>query len=248
MAAIYTAIVEQNIIYSTIPASFEDNGQRVRLADAVITQKLGTCLDMALLYASCLEAIGIHSLLIVTNGHAFAGGWLIAETFPDQINDDISLLTKRTADGINEIVLVETTCMNTGNQTDFDNAVKLANSKLTATTDFIFALDVKRARFSGIRPIPQRIRNQQSWELCEDKTEKVNKQAAPESINPYDLSLVNTEIVVTKQMLWERKLLDLTAATGFYNRALPLSKISLPRGSGHWVTPYIPTLAVRDTK
>lgn len=227
MAAIYTAIAEQNIIYSTVPASFEDNGQRVRLADAVMAQKLGTCLDMALLYASCLEAIGIHSLLIVINGHAFAGGWLIAETFPDQINDDISLLTKRTADGINEIVLVETTCMNTGNQTDFDNAVRIANSKLTAIADFIFALDVKRARFSGIRPIPQRIRNRQAWELCEDKTEKANKQAAPESINPYDLSLVNTEIVVTKQMLWERKLLDLSLRNNLLNIRITKNTLQL---------------------
>ena len=31
MAAIYTAITEQQIIYSTIPASFEEYGQRVRL-------------------------------------------------------------------------------------------------------------------------------------------------------------------------------------------------------------------------
>ena len=49
MAAIYTAITEQQIIYSTIPASFEEYGQRVRLADSVMAQKLGTCLDMALL-------------------------------------------------------------------------------------------------------------------------------------------------------------------------------------------------------
>ena len=40
MAAIYTAIAEQQIIYSTVPASFEEYGQRVRLADSVMAQKL----------------------------------------------------------------------------------------------------------------------------------------------------------------------------------------------------------------
>lgn len=64
MAAVYTAITEQQIIYSTIPASFEEYGQRIRLTDSVLAQKLGTCLDMALLYASCLEAIGLNALLI----------------------------------------------------------------------------------------------------------------------------------------------------------------------------------------
>ena len=81
MAAIYTAITEQQIIYSTIPASFEEYGQRVRLADSVMAQKLGTCLDMALLYASCLEAIGLNALIIITQGHAFAGALASAGNF-----------------------------------------------------------------------------------------------------------------------------------------------------------------------
>lgn len=112
MAAIYTALTEQQIIYSTIPASFEEHGQRVRLTDSVLAQKLGTCLDMALLYASCLESIGLNALIVITKGHAFAGGWLVPETFPDPAIDDVSLLTKRTAEGIYDITLVETTCMN----------------------------------------------------------------------------------------------------------------------------------------
>lgn len=124
MAAIYTAISEQQIIYSTIPASFEEHGQRIRLVDSVISQKLATCLDMTLLYASCLESIGINPLIVIHQGHAFAGGWLVPETFPDPTIDDVSLLTKRTAEGIYDITLVETTCMNMGHQTDFDEAVK----------------------------------------------------------------------------------------------------------------------------
>lgn len=56
-AAIYGALQEQNIIYSVPPASFERIGQRVRLCDAIIPQKMGTCLDLTLLYASCLEAV-----------------------------------------------------------------------------------------------------------------------------------------------------------------------------------------------
>ena len=168
MAAVYTAITEQQIIYSTIPASFEEYGQRIRLTDSVLAQKLGTCLDMALLYASCLEAIGLNALLIITRGHAFAGAWLVPETFPDATIDDVSLLTKRTAEGIYDITLVETTCMNMGQHSDFDDAVKSANGKLTDSSKFILAIDVKRARHSGIRPVPQRVLNGQIWEIEED--------------------------------------------------------------------------------
>lgn len=219
MAALYTAIAEQQIIYSTIPASFEASGQRIRLADSVMSQKLGTCLDMALLYASCLEAIGLNALIIITQGHAFAGAWLVPETFPDASIDDVSLLKKRTAEGIFDITLVETTGMNMGHQTDFDEAVKLANGKLTDGSNFLLAIDVKRARHSGVRPIPQRILNGQKWEIDEKETElqKNPVHATPQSINPFDLSGNETQTVITKQLLWERRLLDLSLRNNLLN-------------------------------
>ncbi len=217
MAAIYTAIAEQQIIYSTVPASFEEYGQRVRLADIVMSQKLGTCLDMALFYASCLEAVGIHALIVIIKGHAFAGGWLVPETFPDTVTDDVSLLSKRIADGINDITLVETTCMNMGKNTEFDQAEKFANAKLNPS-DFIHTIDVKRARFSGIRPVPQRILNGDHWEIKEDeKNDTDQSQTKPQAINPYDLSGISPEVKITKQLLWERKLLDLSLRNNLLN-------------------------------
>lgn len=227
MAAIYTAIAEQEIIYSTVPASFEDYGQRIRLVDSVMTQKLGTCLDMALLYASCLEAIGIHPLIIVVNGHAFAGGWLVPETSPDSIIEDVSLINKRKADGINDITLVETTCMNMGQNVDFDQAVKIANKRISQP-DFILAVDIKRARFSGIKPIPQRILNGQHWEVKEEVSSALDKsQATPQTINPYDLSGISSEIVLTKQLLWERKLLDLSLQNNLLNIRITKNTLQL---------------------
>ena len=218
MAAIYTALTEQQIIYSTIPASFEEHGQRVRLTDSVLAQKLGTCLDMALLYASCLESIGLNALIVITKGHAFAGGWLVPETFPDPAIDDVSLLTKRTAEGIYDITLVETTCMNMGHNADFDNAVKSANGKLSDPGSFILAIDVRRARHSGVRPIPQRVLNGQVWEIKEDEDMNRNTtHATPQSVNPYDLSGSETQTVLTKQLLWERRLLDLSLRNNLLN-------------------------------
>ena len=66
--------ITANLMPRLLPASFEEHGQRVRLTDSVLAQKLGTCLDMALLYASCLESIGLNALIVITKGHAFAGG------------------------------------------------------------------------------------------------------------------------------------------------------------------------------
>ena len=229
MAAIYTAISEQQIIYSTVPASFEEYGQRVRLADSVMAQKLATCLDMSLLYASCLEAIGLNTLVVITQGHAFAGAWLVPETFPDPTIDDVSLLTKRTAEGIYDITLVETTCMNMGHQSDFDDAVKKADGKLKDGTPFILAVDVKRARYSGIRPIPQRILHGQTWEIGENPLtiQKNTVHATPQSINPYDLSGSETQTAITKQLVWERRLLDLSLRNNLLNIRITKNTLQL---------------------
>jgi hypothetical protein len=181
MAAVYEAIAALELIYCSPPASFEQEGQRIRMCDTIFSQKLATCIDISLLYIACLEAIGLNPLFIVINGHAFAGCWLIDETFPDSINDDVSLIKKRTASGINEIGLVESTFMNAGQKVSFDEAMNAANYKLVNEDEFILFLDIKRARYSGIKPLPQRVKTDDGWEFVEHEAEKWISEA-PEQI------------------------------------------------------------------
>jgi len=209
MAAIYEAISEMNIVYCAVPASFEETGQRIRLCDTIFSTMMGNCLDLSLLYASCLEAVGIHPLILIINGHAFAGGWLIDESFADAVNDDPSLITKRTAQGMNEIALMEATCMNAGNSSTFDEASASANFKLINEEEFILFIDVKRSRFSGIRPLPLRIKTEEGWQILEDKFNARNNNL-PEEIIPATKLVDVEKIEVSKQIIWERKLLDLT--------------------------------------
>ena len=217
MAALYGAIAELALVYCTVPASFEEWGQRVRLADAVLTQKMGNCLDMSLLYAACMEAVGIHPLLIVTHGHAFAGAWLMEESFADPVSDDPSLLTKRIASGINEIALVESTCMNAGKGTRFDDAVRAAESHLLDTAAFVLFVDVKRARFSRIRPLPLRMATAGGFQLLEEAPQTTRNNDAPLSLGETLVVVDGKRVVVGKQQLWERKLLDLTLRNNLLN-------------------------------
>lgn len=228
IAAIYTAISEQNIICNTASTSFESYGQRIHLADSVMLQKLGTSLDLALLYASCLESVGIHALVVLTSRQVFAGAWLIPETFPDSIIDDVSFLTKRTADGINDITLVDISCAGLSDGADFDHAVKIANSRLLPSSDYILTIDVKRTRLSGIKPVPQRVQSGKSWVLKEEEATTGNKiQAAPENISPYNLSGISSSVVITKQLLWERKLLDLSLRNNLLNVRITKNTLQL---------------------
>jgi len=226
MAAIYEAIAEQNIVYCTPPANYEESGQRIRMYDTIMNHKLGTCIDMALLYASCLEAVGINPIVVITKGHAFSGGWLINDTFADSVNDDISLLTKRIADGINEIALVETTCMNSGKNIDFDSAMASAQDHLNNTSNFLLSVDIKRCRFAGLRPLPLRTYSENGIVFTESDL-VVRKGETPQSINPDVIVIESQSTEVSKQRLWERKLLDLSLRNNLLNIRLTKNTLQL---------------------
>lgn len=108
-AAAFAAIQELNITYASLPPSFEDLGQRVRLITNIMDNRLGNCMDMTLMYVAVLEAMDLNPLMIMVDGHIFAGLWLIDDTFSDPYMDDPSQLEKRTTPGIDEILLIECT-------------------------------------------------------------------------------------------------------------------------------------------
>ena len=160
-AAIYGAILELNIVYAVGPAHVEEVGQRIRLVENIIDAKLGNCIELSLLYAACLEAVGLSPLLCLTDDHVFVGVWLIDATFPETVVYDPSLVSKRLASGVNEVAVVECTCMTAGKANDIGSAMAIAAATLSEKVKLI--LDVKRARTSGIRPIAQRFSEDESW-------------------------------------------------------------------------------------
>lgn len=231
-AAVYAVLQEQNIIYSVPPASFQQYGQRVRLCDAVIQQKMGTCLDLTLLYAACLEAIGLHPLLILQEGHIFAGVWLEEMTFPEVIQDDVSLLTKRLADGINELAVVECTAFVSGKNLSFDDARRAAERKLVGDDPIQCVIDVTRARYSGITPLPLRIQSETGWQIQREQVKEETLTNAPREMGKrVDVREGGGSIPATKKQLWERKLLDLGLRNTLINmrltRMVPLLTSSL---------------------
>lgn len=219
IAAVYAALQEENIAYRNPPASFERLGQRVRMPYAVLEQKGGTCLDLALLFASCLEAVGLNPLVILIAGHAFCGCWLEQQTFDDCAEDDISALTKRTADGMDMLCLVECTDFAAGSNTDFDHAEKHANDHLIDPSAFEMAIDIKRCRGNGIRPMPARVAENGVFRAVDYGKRKASEiTSAPKEI---DLSrhavLSDGNVEITRKTLWERKLLDLSLRNSLLN-------------------------------
>lgn len=201
-------------------------GQRVRLCDRVLRQKLGTCLDLTLLYAACMEAVGLHPLLIATMGHVFTGVWLEDKMFPECVQDDFSLITKRLASGVNEIAVVETTFVTSGKDRSFDDARRQGEEHMTRLSAECI-IDVQRARKSQIHPLPQRIHTASGWVIEHDAFFNQENMTAPAKLDEtihIDPNVKDENI--PKKAQWERKLLDLGMRNTLIN--LRITKTQLP--------------------
>ena len=219
---------QKNIVYNNPPASFEKAGQRVRLPYSVIEQKQGTCIDLAVTYASCLEAAGLFPLIMIKKGHAYCGCRLEEETFADCVIDDFSAIDKRTVSGNEDILLVECTDFTAGEKIDFDRAVKHGKNNLSDSENFICAVDVRRARAGGLRPIPQKI---DSNSICgyDGTVDSVSdyQAAAPKKLNRSGTGVIGyEESSLSRIQIWERKLLDFSLRNSLLN--FRITKNALP--------------------
>jgi hypothetical protein len=112
--------------------------QRIRLPAEVLDQKSGNCIELTILYASAVEALGMQPVIILVPGHAYLGVRV----------DSVS----------NYYYFVETTMIG---QTTFDEALAEGGNEFDEATPYLEAGDkdygwvsVAEARQSNITPIP----------------------------------------------------------------------------------------------
>jgi very-short-patch-repair endonuclease len=216
--AIWAALVSHSIAYVLPPKSFERSGQIVRGPSDILSRKVGTCLDLTLLYASCLEQAGLNPILALTEGHSFVGVWLVDEDFSSSVVDDPQMLRKRVQ--LEEMVLVETTLMTGAHPARFRQAVDAAKKLIAedAVSTFELAIDVRRARAAKIRPL----------DLSHSTEPAIRPVAATVTahevgeIPPFAEELDKSQAPVSEQNIgrletWKRNLLDLSLRNRLLN-------------------------------
>ncbi len=83
------------------PVYTQDNklakGQKVRFCNEVVEYKRGTCHDLALTFASVIEYVGIHCLVILVRGHTFFGFWVDDNAHHDFWSDPYAVMGHRSS-------------------------------------------------------------------------------------------------------------------------------------------------------
>ncbi len=151
--AIWNAVCRMDVRYILPPPSFIGGGQRIRSARQIAEERLATCLDLAVLFCSCLEAAGLRPLIVLQREHAFAGVWLSKNDFGASTVDDAPGL--RTRLQLDDMKLFETTLVTQTRKPGFNQATLAGAAHVVPEKEAEFEglIDIHRARQRRILPL-----------------------------------------------------------------------------------------------
>ena len=226
-SAIYAAICNLGVTYAMPPASFERDGQKIRLPGRIISNKVATCLDTSMLFASVLEQAGLNPIVALPQEHAVAGVWLQPEELSTIVVDEAEILRKRIQ--LNELLLFETTLVTQSPAPPFSKAVKAAADFITPEKDDTFnsAIDIRRARAHRITPLG--IQPDETSEAGTEVRVELTLEEAP-VLPDFDEGLEEDDLPETpddRLERWQRKLLDLSARNPLLNHRSTKSSLRL---------------------
>jgi len=220
ISAIYSVLAAEGIQYAEPPASFGDDGQKIRTPERILTGRLGTCLDLAMLFASCLEQAGLHPVVLFKKEHAWVACWLVQTSFGTPVVDDVQAIRKRVQSG--ELLAFETTGIASQSSPSLRTAATRGQELLFEEDSFRYGIDIRRARELRIRPLPSREAPRADGTVAKGVPTEPALEPAPE-LPPLDPSLLPAVDAGPPQTpegrlgRWKSKLLDLTLRNRLLN-------------------------------
>lgn len=154
ISAIYSTLAAEELQYSEPPASFGNQGQKIRTPDRILATRVATCLDLSMLLVSCMEQAGLRPIVLFCEGHAWVGCWLIPTNFGTALIDDVQAVRKRVHAG--ELIVFEATGLAQQTKPSLKFACDLGVNRLEDESAFRYAIDIHRARELQIKPLPSR--------------------------------------------------------------------------------------------
>ena len=159
------------------------DSQRLRLPSMVWEHRSGTCIDLALLFAACLEYVDIYPVVFLLEGHALPGWW----RHPDFRDEYLEMPQAQSPDVVqmsateNPMANAQTVAWHTGKaswpeirrwirqrklvpietvrlteQGGFVEAIESGVAALAERRDFDSMLEIMTARHQGVTPLPVR--------------------------------------------------------------------------------------------
>lgn len=230
VSALYTILANKNFTYCLPPTSFEYNGQKIRLTKDILNNRVITCLDATILFASVFEQMGLYPVIVVLKGHAFVGVWLKPTSLGDMLIYEAERLRKRIV--LNELLVFEAVAITNSPAIKFSSAKAAAEEKIAYgnDNDFVYMLDVHMARSHKIKPLSlsasqdNNIQNEDIEEL------QLDFEVAPNDLPDFSDEKKYNDINIsetTRLNIWQKKLLNLSPSNPLLNCKITQTNLAI---------------------
>ena len=209
-AAIFSALRGQNV--EALPQPPMDKAVGAGGITSVISSKSATPLEMALLYASCLEAARLNPVIVLGKEKVAVGVWLYESCFSTTIQDDMSVIGKYILDGVNNLAIFDANDLFTHKNASFTTSASHFSAQLKRG-EYETCVDIKRCRIGGVFPIPIKVKSGGRYELLGEE-QFAYDQKPGELIDAGKYAL---EKGASKEQTWQRRLLDLSLKNNLLN-------------------------------
>jgi hypothetical protein len=176
--ALWSALAfDQGLSYINPPPGFTDKSQRLRTPSDVIDGRRGTCIDLALLFAACLEQVGLYPVIFLLWDHAFPGYWRNEESYNDflKMKDapetgadpqlaqadptaDPDVIRRLAFEEVHRLItkgsLVPLETVWLTSRRGFADSVQAGLDNLKSSGDFEAMVNIQQERSDGLSPLP----------------------------------------------------------------------------------------------
>ena len=178
-----TLLHDWRLSYINPPPSYSGDldSQRLRVPSRVKADGAGTCIDLALLFAACLELIDVHPVIFLLKGHALPGWWrhpsyqqeyqqMRAANYSEVVDADASGNSAANAQAkswhtgeaswaevarwVRERKLVPIETVRLTEHCGFIEAIEAGVQALAERSDYEAMLDIVTARRAQVTPLP----------------------------------------------------------------------------------------------
>lgn len=151
---VYNSILELPIFYDLQPPLYAEGFQKILTPEEILgepsfSKGRGTCIDLALLLASCLENLHLQPAIIMRKSsqdevwHALLGCWLYTARRYEPVITEYRRIEEAVRSG--RMFLLEATGLTANRNLTFGDSLKEAGEGLTEGS-FVFALDISAVR------------------------------------------------------------------------------------------------------
>ena len=150
-SAIWTSMRSLRPGLAPLPTGYAQSGGIVATPNELLVPGRGNPIDAALFLAGVLECSNLNPVVILQESRVLVAVWLVRKTFETSFVDDVQRVVGAIDCG--QLVVLDCARMSASMDGEFIDVLEADGQSIDAS-DFLYAVDVSRARSTGVSPKP----------------------------------------------------------------------------------------------